>query len=433
MQHPLPGRGGRPLPDTLRGQLERAFGADLSGIRLHGCAGARRVTESLGARGVAVDGAILLAPGATAGVVAHEVAHILQSRLPGDAPDAARAEAEARRLGPRALRGLPCRISAPVDAREPMCWEEAGHYYTIYFTALACRLPDREAMQIAFWAQFPDEVSELDAVKAGFDIPAAAVGRAAAFVTEDTGIKWAFEDFVSGLNNSIMSSFGMGGYGRMPPSARKPYKNLQVNLDVQKGLHCLTGANWNIETKRRTDISLAASLADGAYEFGMSLHSFGDSFAHRNHDTGCMYPPFLGHGPETKVVQIAGDELSRKAGLVHPDSLGPHRQSEFFEYIERLHGIISTRYSLLSPVKNAQQTAWILAPIIADKPDPKQQIGLIRKAVVDELRLPAMHEYAPEKYEDLPLSEFSSHDAPYYASYWHVRRGLELARAWAEG
>ena len=75
---------------------------------------------------------------------------------------------------------------AYADAAQPLCWEEAGHYYTVYYVALACGVPNDDAMRIAFWTQFPDEVSELDAVKAGFDMPRAAAGQVGSAVTLDT-------------------------------------------------------------------------------------------------------------------------------------------------------------------------------------------------------------------------------------------------------
>lgn len=429
---PVRGRGGRPLPDGLRQRLERAFGAELSWVRLHGCGSARRLTEDCATRACAVDGAVLLAPGAgNAAVLAHEVAHLLQGRLPGPRPPAPLAEAEARRAARRAPAGWPCRIAIPADPALPLAWEEAGHYYTVYFVALACGLRDPQAHRIAFWAQFPDEVSELDAVKAGFDVPGSAMGQVGHWVYEDTGIGPAAREFYAGLNNSIMEAVGFGGIGRMVPPPRRPYKDLAVNLDVQMGLHCLTGRNWNKETDTREAISRLADLGGDEFDFGLSLHSFGDSFAHRNHDTRRMYPPFLGHGPETKFVQIIGDEVARfTTGFVHPDSLGPHRLDEYREYVTRLHKLISLRFPGLKQGRDAQQSANLLSTIIVPRPDPKTQIGQIRDLANSELKV-TMNAYQPERWEDEPLLTFMGRDSPVLATHSHVSRGLALAEKWA--
>jgi len=421
-------QGGR-LPEALRHRLERSFGTELSTIRVHRCGAARRVTEDLGTIACAVDGAILLGAEVSDAVLAHEVVHLLQARLPGRASVAA-AEAEAQRLGARALAGLPCRVAVPADATLPLGWEEAGHYYTIYYTALACGLPDDDAMRIAFWAQFPDEVSELDAVKAGFDIPGSALGTAAHWVTSGFGIPDALQDMYVELNNGISNMYG--GYGRMAPPVHDTYKDLQVNLDVQRGLHCLTGAPWAEETTRREWISLKASLEDGFFEFGVSLHSYGDSFAHRDHDSGKMYPPFIGHGIETKFTQIAGDEVSKLTHAHHPDALTPARGREFREYVLRLHRLISNRFPQHKARSDAETTAFTLTGILADKPDAAVQIGRIRHSAAVQLKI-HMNAYTPETQEDVYFQEFYHQPKPVIASRFHVDRGLVLARIWNTG
>ncbi|WP_421989157.1 eCIS core domain-containing protein [Roseococcus sp.] len=432
----MPVRGGHSLPDALRLRLERSFGADLSGVRVHRCASARRITEALGTRACAVDGAILLDGEAPAEVLAHEVVHLLQARLRGAAP-IAEAEREARHLGPRALAGLPCRITVAADGSQPLCWEEAGHYYTIYYTALACGLADDDAMRIAFWAQFPDEVSELDAVRAGFDAPGSAVGDLADKVVAGfEAIPNAFNNAYIEANNWIMSrAFGEGspfsGYGRMNriPN-REPSKNLDANLDVQRGLHCLTGANWNVETARREKISLAADLSGGFFEFGFSLHPLGDSYAHRDHDTGRMYPPFLGHGPETKFVELAGDEVSRIAHQHHPDALTPARATEYREYIARLYSVLIRRFPQIPRRAAPEATAGALGAVVARGANPNNQIAQIRHSASTVLGV-AMNNYRPEVQDKVFFKDFFDKPKPVAASRYHVDRGLLLARQWA--
>jgi hypothetical protein len=428
----MPVRGGHSLPNALRQRLERSFGADLSLVRVHRCTSARRITEDLGTRACAVEGAILLGGEVPAAVLVHEVVHLLQGRLFGNGTVAA-AEEEAHRLAARALAGLPCRVTIPADAAQPLCWEEAGHYYTIYYTALACGLPNHLAMRIAFWAQFPDEVSELDAVKAGFDIPRAGVGAFTHWVGSGFGVPDALQDMYVEINNGVSSIYG--GYGRMAPVAHDTYKDLQVNLDVQRGLHCLTGASWEVETRRRTEISIrAAAENDDYFEFGVSLHCYGDSFAHRDHDSGKMYPSVVGHGIETQFTRSAGDEASKMLHAQHPDALSPARRREFTSYVQGLHGLFSTCFpqfknQSLQLGSGAEATALTLAGVITEQPDAAVQINMIRQAAQGRLKTP-MHDYKPELQDDVYFKDFFNQTKPVAVSRHHVDRGLFLARIW---
>lgn len=420
----------RDLPDPLRHRLERSFGADLSAVRVHRCGTARRITEDLGTVACAVDGAILLGAEVPDAVLAHEVVHILQGRLPGTAAVAA-AEDEAHRLAARALAGLPCRVAVRADPAVPLCWEEAGHYYTVYYVALACGLPNDDAMRIAFWTQFPDEVSELDAVKAGFDIPRAAAGQVGAWAYEDTGIRDRVERFFTGLNNEIVGAMGLP-VGHVTYVQAEPYKDLQVNLDVQRGLHCLTGASWTDETMRREWASGKADLSDGFFEFGVSLHCFGDSFAHRNHDTGKMYPTVVGHGIETKFTQIAGDEASKLVHAQHTDALSPARLREYKEYVLRLYRLMTSRFPQYRPRSDAEMVAFTLTGVLTEQPDANVQIGRIRASASAQLKVD-MHGYQPETQEDVYFLEFGNQPKPVAASWHHVQQGLRLARMWNPG
>ncbi|TCH96825.1 DUF4157 domain-containing protein [Roseococcus sp. SYP-B2431] len=422
----MPAHGAH-LPAALRDRLERSFGADLSEVRVHRCGAARRIAEDLGTIACAVDGAILLGADVPAAVLAHEVVHLLQARLPGAAPVAA-AEAEARHLAARALAGLPCRVAVPADAAQPLRWEEAGHYYTVYYVALACGMSNDDAMRIAFWAQFPDEVSELDAVKAGFAMPLTGPAALAQWAGSGFGIPDALEDMYVEVNNGIAGLYG--GYGRIAPPVRVDTSQFQVNLDVQRGLHCLTGANWTVETNRRTQISLgAARREDHYFEFGLSLHAYGDSFAHRNHDSGHMYASILGHGPETKFTQIAGDEISRMAGAQHPDELSTPRRREFEGCVTGMHALFRTAYPNLTPRESAGDAAAALATVIVDEPVASVQIATIRGLASRRLRT-SMHSYRPERHEDVPFDDFFDEPKPVAATRHHVNEGLRLARLW---
>ncbi|WP_147449078.1 eCIS core domain-containing protein, partial [Corallococcus terminator] len=104
------------LPKRLRVRFERAFGAELSGVRLH----EHPLVASLGAKALCWGEQILFAPGALeldsargTRILAHELVHVLQQRA-GRVPhgnggagllvDGA-LEAEAEALAVRALSG----------------------------------------------------------------------------------------------------------------------------------------------------------------------------------------------------------------------------------------------------------------------------------------------------------------------------------------
>ena len=109
--------GGAPVP--FQADMERSFGADLSGVRAH--LGRASEMEALDARAAARDDTVAFADSSPdRALVAHEIAHVLQARLQGGGgvqgkslsrPDCA-AEREADELGARVAAG------ERVEARE---------------------------------------------------------------------------------------------------------------------------------------------------------------------------------------------------------------------------------------------------------------------------------------------------------------------------
>lgn len=115
--------GGRPLEDSVRQRMERAFGHDFGAVRVHSDARATQSARSVSAHAYAVGDDVvfqegLYRPETEAGrrMLAHELAHVVQQRsgpvtgtpAPGgirlsDPSDAF--ELEADRLARRALRG----------------------------------------------------------------------------------------------------------------------------------------------------------------------------------------------------------------------------------------------------------------------------------------------------------------------------------------
>jgi hypothetical protein len=203
-------------------------------------------------------------------VLAHELAHVQQrwNAVAGSGPVAGEAalEQEAHDAALAVISGIgtPCRLAD--HGRTPRCWGVAGHYYTAYFVLMAAGLGNRKAYQMAFYAQMPDQVDELDATSAGIDI------------------------------YSRSASVGMFGGAYRQPSADAMMAMMR-DYDVQQGLHCLTGAKSDEETQRRRGVLESAD--QGSFEFGLAIHPFGDSFAHRVlNDPTRMYGPMLGHAVE---------------------------------------------------------------------------------------------------------------------------------------
>lgn len=85
--------GGSALAPQLLDRLETGFGADLSAVRVHEGADAARLAQSHGARAFTIGNHVVLGPGESSrdvGLMAHEVAHVLQQR--GAAPAVQRCE-----------------------------------------------------------------------------------------------------------------------------------------------------------------------------------------------------------------------------------------------------------------------------------------------------------------------------------------------------
>jgi hypothetical protein len=129
--------GGRPLGEAERASHERAFGHDLSSVRIHDDAGAAELTAHLAAQAVAIGndvyfGPLAYSPATAAGkrLLGHELAHVIQQQggddRPGGPVDPERAATRAADESSRdgivrfGLRGAPI---AP--ARQPQPWAAA--------------------------------------------------------------------------------------------------------------------------------------------------------------------------------------------------------------------------------------------------------------------------------------------------------------------
>jgi hypothetical protein len=127
-----PQTAGRPLADADRTSFEAAFGADLSGVRIHADDGSASSAAGEGANAYTVGGDIVFgagryAPSTRQGrlLLAHELGHVMQQRrgqATGASSDEAAAEADADRAARAAASGQPAAVAESASvaiARQP--------------------------------------------------------------------------------------------------------------------------------------------------------------------------------------------------------------------------------------------------------------------------------------------------------------------------
>lgn len=304
---------GQRLGGNVRRLMEKGLAADFGDVVVHTSDLAHRVSEAHGTRAFAVGNHICFSAGAydpqsQAGLwlIAHELAHVTQKRLP---PRVGRwhgrggrlmAEIEADYAAACVLGGRSHACTVPLPADELSAWGTGGHYYTCYLVLLAAGLPNKRAAWMAFYAQMPDEVKEFDAVEAGFEY-----------------YKLPFED----------------------ESLTGPAKQQERCLQIQRGLHALTGRSSFLETSIRRQVLMDA---DSDFMFGLALHPFGDSFAHRKlDDESVMYAPRLGHARE--LYNVGG--MWKKKRLLHhePDNMY-RRRALYVTYGSTLYEIVCEKF-----------------------------------------------------------------------------------------
>lgn len=426
-----------PLPAALRRRLEAGLGTDLGEVRLHRGPAAARLAGAAGGIACAIGGRDIFLGAVPApllpAVLAHEATHLVQQRLPGRHASSAAAEAEAHAAAAAMLAGRRFRPCRALDPRDPACWEEAGHYYTVYFVLLACGVRDPLARQIAFYCQLPDEVSDLDAVRAGYSMAgtAATGGGFGDWIYENT-IGQAEELMVT-IHNGILDSAGVPGgmmrARRVPRDPGAPYRSAR---DVQQGLHALTGGSSATETAARRAIVMGIDPVRNTFEFGVALHVFGDSYAHRDSSGGSMYSTGAGHAPDSLAARAGSDRH------VHPDGIGPYRRPMYEAYVGDMHDMFMARFAPSSrggTTMPRDRTIRTLSAIVAGDDHAADtdamrstQIMMIRTAAAP---LGGMHAYAPEATEDVPFSIFSSGTSGIVVTQVQIDRALALARYWS--
>ena len=395
---------------------------------------ATRLCESLGTRGIALEGRVFLTPDADARVLRHELAHIAQQRLwRGQSVPAAWTEAEAHLCAA----GLRPRATLPLDPRNPSCWEEVGHYYTVYYILFAIGVRDPLARRIAFYAQMPDEISDLDAVRAGYSLPVAGATGVGGWIYENTlgHVEQVFVDINNGF--AAMLPYGSAYMGRR--ETPRPFADYSRSLDVQQGLHALTGAACEVETGRRTRILQSIDPISQTMEFGLAVHAFGDSYAHREADGATMFPPISGHAPDS--VAARGERMTHVPEMhVHPDAVGPHHAALYLRYAgdlyqALLHAIppgsrIGTPMDVGTLTRNLRSV--IAASDAAADTDAEhfRQIRTLRdlaRAIVPA----GMDAYDPENQEDVPIDSFAPGHTDIRVGRTEVLRALARANEWS--
>lgn len=322
---------------------EAWFGADLADIAIHTGPAARRLCASLGARGVALEGQVFLGDPSPA-VLRHELAHALQQRrhragLPGQGD----AEAEAVRCGWR-----PGPVCAVADPRAPALWEEVGHYYTTYAVLLGSGVRGELAQRLAFYTQLADEMADLDAMNLMLEPdftprPVALEFAARAAQQERNEYYDSVVNIPVEINNGVCNMLNAGGLwsgcysGRSVSAMPAPSREFTIMLDVHKGLHSLTGELMERETEKRLAILNGINPSADPLAFGLALHAFGDSYAHRDTPNGRMFGPGVGHGIESGASRVGIE------GHSHVDGVGPTKRGDYEAYVGQLYDLFATR------------------------------------------------------------------------------------------
>lgn len=394
----LLGEAGDRLDKTTQRFMEHGLSSDFREVVVHTSDLSHRANAALGTIAFAVGNHICFSRGAydpesSFGLLllAHELTHVVQARMgtimkaiPGQAGRIA-AEAEADIAAVKVLCGQRHVCSIPLPARQLSAWGPAGHYYTVYYVLLAAGVPDETAKMLAFFAQMPDEVSELDAVSAGRSY-----------------VNWR------NVKNDVLPG---------TQASRDVQKEIDRCLNVQRGLHCLTGADSWTETVARRNI--IEQCGDDRFVFGLALHALGDSFAHRQLDNERrMYVEPFGHGAEWRPFG--------KGRHFDPDYI--HKRPALYrEYASLLYHIACGKWPNTTRRIDEQELTTSLERIAKESTDAKQ-IKTIRSLSTEKLNQ-AMDPYAPESdLEKLRLWKDFSRAHPSFAN---LDRAFTLANTWS--
>lgn len=278
--------------------------------------------------------------------------------------------------------------------------EEAGHYYTVYFTSLAVGFNEEVAFRHGLLAQMPDEVGWLDAANMHINQMAS------------------------------LREHDMTGSKRNVPN--------RWRFDIEYGIHSLpdktqdsTAAPQQAATVRMLGEEDPLSL-----KFGLLLHRLGDTYAHRVMNA------------EDRLYTVSTSE--KLWDHRHLDSLGHARHGHdpdypflrpqlFIRYLRTLFRVLNEKardprnsvYLRRSKPLPEEQVARIFERMLIDKDGPMATymrslrmaeafsgrslprnrlsqlyfIGQIRESAIRHLGIP-LKDYAPERFEDQTLPGF---------------------------
>jgi hypothetical protein len=368
-------------------------------------------------------------------VLAHELAHIVQKRRSRDcsAPPAfnptyrALLEAEAEVAAANAIRGERARCVLVDAAHVLSAWGPAGHYYTSYFVMLAAGADPLHAYRRALFCQMPDQVLEFDATAAGVDLK----------------LGWAFDGGLGHICGGFSTSTpppsdpsfagrpnpdlkyqtrydtqiryrpGTAATGFQPVAevvkvARSGYyydstaEQMQIDQEIQEGLHALTGGLANNETIFRESV-VRRSSDDLSY--GLALHPYGDSFAHRQVDAPeRTYDGGLGHARDVHV----------------PDNIG-HRFTDglYLNYVKSLYALVRDTMNCGAPRLSSAETVANLSKL-NQKPIAEEDSGLdwIASAELKKVALNCVTASGRSVNLGLRGYEPEHEDATYWRFFW---------------
>jgi hypothetical protein len=360
-------------------KLEDYFRADLSSIRVWSDSRAHRMNERAKSYALTIGDEIYFRAGfydpdhrTTRFILAHEVAHVLQKRKflefgehspCASAIDSRQLEHEADCSAVAFARGdARCSLS-PDCPPIPRAFGPVGHYYTVYYLAVAAGFTDTQASQLAYYAQLPDLITELDAKDVFLDwLPTYVTKLSAPGLGIPLLLAWLLQ-YGKGDTLDMMI---------MP---------VDFVAMIQRGLHCLTGADSDNETNYRTSRLLASNVNKPEF-FGLAIHALGDSFAHRVRGReGTMYSVPFGHGEDLARKDALASIADRNQHFMDwgtwVDNIN-HRKELYERYGITLYGILKKKSG-----KNGVNDADVKNALnrFSESPDEKEQRNLIVKAI----------------------------------------------------
>jgi hypothetical protein len=353
---------GKPLAAPMREFMESRFQADFRQVRVYSSPVVDYLTAALGTSAFTFGDRIFCSSTLNncsewtyRYVFAHELAHVLQKRAESQAMatiNSYEIELEAHLSAFYVMQGRSVPPLGPDSAKVIRCWSETGHYYTVYFVAVAAGIDPKTAAKYAFFAQLPDMVLELDAESRGYDI-------------------WnctARNSWKETTDNQRSSNF------------ISEWKDLVV----QEGLHCPTGRESKRETSARATI-LQESLGD-PMKAGLAAHAFGDSFAHRMvGDESRMYGPGLGHAIE----------IFRGNDPHLPDHLD-HRPSLYADYGQALYRLFRTVADESRVQVSEEELRNRLGTLAKQRGPEKEKINSLRTSLRKDSK-DSISNFAPER------------------------------------